>query len=322
MFPLIFWQTFLIDSNWMKTKCHEPIKNKFKQNSFEYQNIEEEFKTQPDWPPVSASTNNLAELMRMESVASGLTIDDIDVDAEQKSGKKGGPGGDWELSGNNRVPRDNSEVNNSGVGGSGDSSQPDSPPQTPRDDKTPLLIANEKSEEPASPQDRSVPLLNQVQNTTSSLLRNPSLDTSPLVENEQSQNPLPVNLETTALWQLWCRFVTISSLDFKHIMNIILAILTMCSWHTWRRIDNTVPSTKYIFVRFISVRARLHWASASIQHQHCDDAQWNWKNAVTPNGLVTNFEGTLDSRACLFYKQSDLSCHYGVCLLVDSSCKK
>ena len=184
----------------MKTKCHEPIKNKFKQTAFEYQNIEEEFKTQPDWPPVSASTNNLAELMRMESVASGLTIDGIDIEEEQmsKSGKKMGPGGDWEPSGNNRVPSDNSEVN-SGLG-SGENSQPDSPPQTPRDDKTPLLIANEKRE-PASPQDRSVPLLNQVQNTSSSsLLRNPSLDTSPLVENEQSLQPLqPVNLETTAL---------------------------------------------------------------------------------------------------------------------------
>ena len=182
----------------MKTKCHEPIKNKFKQTAFEYQNIEEEFKTQPDWPPVSASTNNLAELMRMESVASGLTIDDIDMEEEQmsKSGKKRGPGGDWEPSANNRVPRDNFEVN-SGLG-SGDSSQPDSPPQTPRDDKTPLLTANEKSDT-ASPQDRSVPLLNQVQNTSSSLLRNPSLDTSPLVENEQSQQPLPINLETTAL---------------------------------------------------------------------------------------------------------------------------
>ena len=175
----------------MKTKCHEPIKNKFKQIAFEYQNIEEEFKTQPDWPPVSASTNNLAELMRMESVASGLTVDGIDMEEEQmsKSGKKMGPGGDWEPSGNNRVSSDNF--------GSGENSQPDSPPQTPRDDKTPLLIANEKRE-PASPQDRSVPLLNQVQNTSSSsLIRNPSLDTSPLVENEQ---PLqPVNLETTAL---------------------------------------------------------------------------------------------------------------------------
>ena len=203
MSGILCFQTFLIDSQWMKTKCHEPLKNKFKKTTFEYQNIEEEFKTQPDWPPISASTNNLAELMRLESVASGLTVDDIDVeeDLRSRSKRKGGPGGDWEPQVNGRVPGDEFGFN-SGLG-SGDSSQPDSPPQSPRDDKTPLLVdastlANQNLG-PNSSRDRSVPLLNQVQDTSSSLVRNSSLDTSPLVNNEQSRQPLPINMETTTL---------------------------------------------------------------------------------------------------------------------------
>ncbi len=180
----------------MKSKCQEPIKNKFRPSSFEYQNIEEEFKTQPDWPPISASTNNLAELMRLESAVSGATADDIDLeeDDEDRKVRPGLDSGDTlqQLQGNGRVPGD-------GDSGDHSPSQLDSPPLSPKDDKTPLLVDSSGSQQTQGA-DRRVPLLDPIQmDAASPLSKASSLDTSPLVDHELSQHALAANHQTTAL---------------------------------------------------------------------------------------------------------------------------
>lgn len=202
-----------MDSQWIKAKCHEPIKNKFRPVTFEYQNIEREFKTRPDWPPISASTNNLAALMRLESTSNDVTsVLDFEEgnatptsegqnsapDEGYNSGKKG-PGGDWEPFEKNKGPDngDHSEISRQS------SANPDSPTST-KDDKIPLLVdswTNEKQHKPQQPiLDRSVPLLNQIQDSSSLLVRQPSVDTAPLVDSgDQSQHAFPAHRETTAL---------------------------------------------------------------------------------------------------------------------------
>ena len=78
-----YLQTFLVESKFMQNKIQEPLTKHFSRSKFEYLNIEQQLTSTPEWPPpISKSTSNLAELMRLESVASNLTVEAYDDDQE------------------------------------------------------------------------------------------------------------------------------------------------------------------------------------------------------------------------------------------------
>ncbi len=223
----------------MKQKCHEPIKKKFTKAPFEYVTLEEQMKAMPDWPPISASTNNLAHMMRLDSVASGLSSADAnfedegqrsgsfnggngDVTPESSSGvdpgNTHGPGGDWIVGshGNDSVPgspdhttgypaitRAPGDVQldlNESVG-SAHRLLMESPPNSPRDGiKLPLLEPlSEKRETPKASSAQDPSVPLLNQVQDKSLLRTSSLDTSPLVKNEVESQLIGNTLQSTEL---------------------------------------------------------------------------------------------------------------------------
>ncbi len=223
----------------MKQKCHEPIKKKFTKAPFEYVTLEEQMKATPDWPPISASTNNLAQMMRIESVASGLSLGDVNLEEEgQRSasfnggngditpdsssgidpGNNHGPGGDWIVGSaeNGSVPGSPDHTTgypgfNQGPGdvqldlnesiGSAHRLLIESPPNSPRDGvKLPLLEPlPEKKETPKAPPGQDPSVPLLNQVQDKSLLRTSSLDTSPLVKNEVEAQLIGNTLQSTEL---------------------------------------------------------------------------------------------------------------------------
>ncbi len=66
----------MVDSHFVQTKIQEPLTRHT--TKYEYQVIEEKLKNTPEWPPkISYSTSNLADLMRLETVTSDLTVDAV-----------------------------------------------------------------------------------------------------------------------------------------------------------------------------------------------------------------------------------------------------
>lgn len=62
---------FLIDG-----KCLQPFTDKYINSKLPYNVIETELRNQPNWPPISASGATVAELMRLEHLASTDAADD------------------------------------------------------------------------------------------------------------------------------------------------------------------------------------------------------------------------------------------------------
>ena len=159
----LFLQCFIIDSEVLRKQIQK-LGASFSRKH-RYAEIEEEIVSTPSWPPISQSTLNLAQLMRMESVANG----NPDVSA----------GGDNPLTAKHTAAHDSKSVQ-----ALNDKQGQSQGHTAPSDIQLNL---------PSSP-GVDLPSMPLITNTASdqSVSRSMSYDTCPLVENEVAPSVPPV----------------------------------------------------------------------------------------------------------------------------------
>ena len=70
---------FVLDSSFVQRRCQQALELRSERKNMKYLNIERELCESPDWPPVSQTSQSLAQLMSLESTphqAQEYTIDD------------------------------------------------------------------------------------------------------------------------------------------------------------------------------------------------------------------------------------------------------